>query len=76
MNLKLLNKKSIWLIIIFAITFTIAIRINEVKASASNIYYVSTNGNDSNQGTISSPFRTIKKGIWKDCQKRYRLFNN
>lgn len=63
MNLKLLNKKSIWLIIIFAITFTIAIRINEVKASASNIYYVSTNGNDSNQGTISSPFRTIKKGM-------------
>ena len=24
-------------------------------------YYVSTSGNDSNQGTISSPFRTIQK---------------
>jgi hypothetical protein len=28
-----------------------------------NVYYVATNGSDSNPGTISQPFRTIKRGI-------------
>ena len=33
-------------------------------ACASNSYYVDSNkGNDSNKGAISSPFRTIKKGV-------------
>jgi len=31
-------------------------------ASATN-YYVSVSGNDSNPGTIASPFKTIAKGI-------------
>ena len=28
-----------------------------------HICYVATNGNDSNPGTISQPFRTIQKGL-------------
>jgi parallel beta-helix repeat protein len=31
--------------------------------SSGNTYYVATNGNDSNSGTFSNPFRTIAKGI-------------
>jgi len=35
--------------------------IRQIKAQAGNIYYVATNGNDSNPGTESQPFRTIQK---------------
>jgi hypothetical protein len=28
-----------------------------------NVYYVATNGSDSNPGTTTQPFRTLKKGV-------------
>jgi hypothetical protein len=34
-----------------------------VKNSIGNIYYVATNGSDSNPGSISQPFRSIRKGV-------------
>jgi len=34
-----------------------------VKNSTGNTYYVATGGSDSSPGTISQPFRTIKKGV-------------
>src|SRR5437867_10937633 len=40
--------------------FTLSLLISTVAEAAT--YYVATNGSDSNPGTISSPFRTVKKG--------------
>jgi parallel beta-helix repeat protein len=34
-----------------------------VKNSTGNTYYVATNGSDSNPGSISQPFRSIRKGV-------------
>jgi parallel beta-helix repeat protein len=36
---------------------------SSTQNTSGNTYYVATNGNDSNSGTISNPFRSIAKGI-------------
>src|SRR5262249_45232346 len=46
-----------------AFTLSVTLALTTAITPTGNTYYVATNGNDSNPGTISQPFRTIKKGI-------------
>lgn len=34
------------------------------QRAAGNTYYVAPNGNDANDGSITSPFRTVQKAVW------------
>ena len=45
----------------FFLVCVLVVSINPLGASAAQ-YFVATTGNDSNSGTIGSPFRTIEKG--------------
>src|SRR5262249_9054298 len=46
-----------------AFTLSVTLALTTAITPTGNTYYVATNGNDSNPGTISQPFGTIKKGI-------------
>jgi parallel beta-helix repeat protein len=46
----------------FCVGLTLAAAWHPVDANAAN-YYVATTGNDANPGTLSQPFRTIKRGL-------------
>ncbi|MCM3127706.1 right-handed parallel beta-helix repeat-containing protein [Paenibacillus provencensis] len=56
--LKLINKFNISFLTIL-ILFNLLIPYSQ--SSAGSQYYVATNGNDSNLGTVNDPFRTIQK---------------
>lgn len=62
-------KKSFKLNFILSLFFILIIMITvftvPVKAVESTTYYVSTNGNDSNPGTLLKPFRTIYYGMYQ-----------
>ncbi len=45
------------------LVFMLLLAVVPTQVSASNDYYVATDGNDSNLGTIDHPFRTIQKGM-------------
>ena len=53
------KKLTVFLVFLLGIS-SVAITPPPVKA-AKNTYYVSTTGDDSNSGTIYSPFKTIQK---------------
>jgi len=64
-----MNAKVLTLAIVMALVTQLTMPIisfnsaNHLALAAGNTYYVSTSGNDSNQGTQSAPFRTIQKGV-------------
>jgi len=49
---------------VFAVSLLVLVFFAFPKAASAATYYVSsTNGSDSNSGTLSNPFRTIQKGV-------------
>ncbi|WP_299834725.1 T9SS type A sorting domain-containing protein [uncultured Tenacibaculum sp.] len=43
--------------------FMLFLALNTITLTAQNTYYVATNGNDSNAGTASNPFKTFNKAV-------------
>jgi len=54
---------SMCLSILALVISTSALSASSVLQSTGKIYFVATNGDNSNAGTQSSPFRTIRKGV-------------
>jgi hypothetical protein len=55
-------KRKIFAVVFLLGLFTLFIKTQKVFATG-NIYYVSTSGNDTNSGTLTSPFKTFVKGV-------------
>ncbi|MBE0446819.1 MAG: discoidin domain-containing protein [Actinobacteria bacterium] len=68
-TLRKINAKVLALAIAMALITQLTMPIisfnptNHLALAAGNTYYVSPSGNDLNPGTLSSPFRTIQKGV-------------
>src|SRR5579859_6230858 len=62
-NVRKNAKRLVLLVVVFAV-LVVALRIFSAQTYAQgNSYYVSTSGSDTNPGTLSSPFKTIAKGV-------------
>lgn len=58
---KMDRKRGMLILLAIAVVFGLNAALPTVKAASGNVYYVATNGDDSNAGTIDRPWRTIQK---------------
>ena len=63
MTILKLQKFKFPVLIIFAVLFFVGLICVGIPIAQAATYYVSTTGSDTNSGTISSPFRTISRGV-------------
>jgi hypothetical protein len=56
-SFKIIFRSLFFFVILFCLSFIFT------KTAQAVTYYIATTGNDTNQGTISAPFRTVQKGI-------------
>jgi hypothetical protein len=60
-HLRESGMRSVWGITLIVFLAVSTASLNEQQVTAGNVYYVATNGNNSNPGTFSQPWRTIYK---------------
>ncbi|MBC6929985.1 MAG: DUF1565 domain-containing protein, partial [Candidatus Jettenia sp.] len=64
--LKLFNRSQFFLsIFLFFAALISALFLSANERCLADTYYVATNGNDSNSGSLSNPWKTIEKSIEK-----------